>query len=154
MTCIVPMINWTNCYGIIRSYWTNCCGIIRSYCNHISFSGLSWSWNNNYLCNRSLSPLKLWVRIPLRRGVLDTKLCDKVCQWLVTGHWFSPSTLVPSINKTDHHNITEILLKVVLSTKTLTYISFSNIVYIETCLIDTLSKTHFLLGIVSCCYLF
>jgi hypothetical protein len=36
----------------------------------------SWSWSygswiNNYLCNQCLSPLKLWVRIPLRRGILD-----------------------------------------------------------------------------------
>ena len=34
--------------------------------------------------------------------------------------WFSPGTLVSSTNKTDHHNITEILLKVVLNTITLT----------------------------------
>jgi hypothetical protein len=32
---------------------------------------------------------------------------------LVTGQWFSP---VPSTNKTDCHDITEILLKVVLNT--------------------------------------
>ena len=25
-------------------------------------------------------------------GVLDTTLCDKVCQWLATGRWFSPGT--------------------------------------------------------------
>jgi len=42
--------------------------------------------------------------------VLDTTLCDKVCQWPATGLWFSPSTLVSSTNKTDCHNITEILL--------------------------------------------
>ena len=30
------------------------------------------SWCNNYLCNQCLSPLTLWVRIPLRLGVLDT----------------------------------------------------------------------------------
>ena len=41
-----------------------------------------------------LSPLKLWVRIPLRRGVLDTTWCDQVCQWLATGRWFSPCTPV------------------------------------------------------------
>ena len=29
-----------------------------------------------YLCNQCLSPLKLWVGIPFRRGVLDTTLCD------------------------------------------------------------------------------
>ena len=38
------------------------------------------SWIYNYLCNHCLSPLTLYVRIPLRRGVLDTTLCDKVCQ--------------------------------------------------------------------------
>ena len=30
----------------------------------------------NYLCNQYLSPLKLLVRIPLKRAVLDTTLCD------------------------------------------------------------------------------
>ena len=50
------------------------------------------------------------------RGVLDTMLCDNVCQWLATGPWFSQSTLVSSTNKTDCHDITEILLKVALST--------------------------------------
>ena len=57
--------------------------------------GLSWSWSYcswiyNYLCNQFLSPLMLWVQIPLRWGALDTTLCDKVCQWLATGRWFSP----------------------------------------------------------------
>ena len=44
------------------------------------------------------------------RGVLDKTLCDKVCQW------FSPITLVSSTNKTDRHDISEILLKVGLNT--------------------------------------
>ena len=44
-------------------------------------------------------------------------LCYKVCQWLVTGRWFSP---VSSTNKTDRHDIAEILLNVVLNTITLT----------------------------------
>ena len=50
------------------------------------------------------------------RGVLDTTLCDKVCQWLATGQWFSLGIPVSSTNKTDHHDITEILLKVALNT--------------------------------------
>ena len=54
-------------------------------------------------------------------GVLDTTICDKVCQCLATGRWFSMGTLVSSINKTDHHNITEILLKVALNTIDQTY---------------------------------
>ena len=40
-----------------------------------------------------------------------------VCQWLATGRWFSPGgTSVSSTNKTDHHDITEILLTVALNT--------------------------------------
>ena len=74
----------------------------------------------SYLCNQCLSPLTLWFPIPLRRGVLNTTLCDKMCQWLPTGSWFSPATLVSSTNKTDCNNITEILLKVALDNKTLT----------------------------------
>jgi hypothetical protein len=31
---------------------------------------------------------------PLRRGVLDTTLCDKLCQWLTAGQWFSLGTPV------------------------------------------------------------
>jgi hypothetical protein len=44
--------------------------------------------------------------------VLDTILCDEVCQWLAAGLWVAPGTPVSSTNKIDHHNITEILLKV------------------------------------------
>jgi hypothetical protein len=52
--------------------------------------------------------------------VLDTTLCDKDCQWLAAGWWFSPGTPVSSTNRTDHHDIAEILLKVALNTITLT----------------------------------
>jgi hypothetical protein len=38
----------------------------------------------------------LWGRISLRRGILDTTVGDKVCQWLAAGLWFSPGTLVSS----------------------------------------------------------
>jgi hypothetical protein len=79
---------------------------------HLSYD----CWIYNYLCNQWQSPLKLWVQTPLRRGVLDTTLCDKVCQLLATGQWFFPGTPVSSTNKTDRHNIAEILLKVALST--------------------------------------
>jgi len=64
---------------------------------------------------KCLSPLMLWVRIPLRRCVLDTTLCDKDYQWLAKGRWYSPGTSVSSTNKTDRHDITEILLKVALN---------------------------------------
>jgi hypothetical protein len=70
----------------------------------ISTEGPSWSWSYgswiyNNLCNQCLSPL-----------------CDKVYQWLAKGRWFSTGTPLFSTNKTDLHHITEILLKVALST--------------------------------------
>jgi hypothetical protein len=49
---------------------------------------------------------------------LHQTLCDKVCQWFATGRWFSPDTPVSSTNKTERHDITEILLKVALNTNT------------------------------------
>ena len=53
--------------------------------------------------------------------VLNTTLhvCVEIL-WLTTGPWFSPGTPVSSTNKTDRHDITEILLKVSLNTTTLT----------------------------------
>ena len=65
----------------------------------------------------------MWVCIPLRWGVLDTTLCDKVCQWLATGLCFSPFISISFTNKTGCHNITEILLKVALNTTILTLTS-------------------------------
>ena len=69
--------------------------------------------NLTSICNRYLSPISLWVRIPLIRcatfvlfllaivlsvfwiwlplwylQTLHATLCDKVCQWLATGGWF------------------------------------------------------------------
>jgi hypothetical protein len=65
-----------------------------------------------------------------RRGALNTTLCDKVCQWLTTGQWFSPGTSVSSTNKTDRHDITEILLKVTLNTITINRSYSTNIQFV------------------------
>jgi len=51
----------------------------------------------------------------LRGCVLDTQLCNKVCQWFAADRWFSPGTPVSSTNNTDRHDIAEILLKVALN---------------------------------------
>ena len=67
-----------------------------------------------YLCNRFPPPLMLWVWLPLR--VRITQVCDKVCQWLAAGRWFSPGPSVFYTNKTIRHNIAGILLKVALNT--------------------------------------
>ena len=85
------------------------------------------------------------------RGVLDTTLCDKVCYWLVTGQWFSPGTPVSSTNKTDRHDIANILLKVALSTINQTC-SHKNSVYIYLALEWTF---YFMKNCIkSCWYLF
>ena len=54
---------------------------------------------------------------------------DQVCQYLAVGRWFSLGTTVSSPNKTDCHDITEILSKVPLNTITpnLTIIRFCDI---------------------------
>jgi uncharacterized membrane protein YidH (DUF202 family) len=88
----------------------------------------SWScsWIYDYLCNRCLSPLTLWVRTSLRWVVLD-KLFDQVYQWLAACQWFS---LVSSTNKTDRHNIAKILLKVALNTITYLLNSYLDIFWV------------------------
>ena len=63
------------------------------------------------------------ARVPARLSKLQ-KGCtrpaaasDKVYQLLAHGWWFSPGTTASSTTKTGRHDIAEILLKVVLSTK-------------------------------------
>ena len=94
---------------------------------------LPWSWSYgswicNYICNQCLSPLALWVWIPLMARCTQCNILwcsDKVCQRLVAGRWFSPGTPVSS-NKTYCKDITEILLKVAWNAITLTLIHVNN----------------------------
>jgi len=89
--------------------------------------GVSWSygsWVYDYLCNQAPITTKVVSSNPTRWGVLDTTLCDKVCQWFATGQWVFLCAPVSSTNKTDRHDITEILLKVALCTITLTSLHF------------------------------
>ena len=84
-----------------------------------SWSSSCGTWIYNYLCNQCLSPLMLWFESRSWWGVLDTTLYDKACQWLVTGRCFLRVLPFPPPNKTNRHDITEILLKVALNTITL-----------------------------------
>jgi len=63
----------------------------------------------------------VWVRARLCRLQKGcTRLAaasDKVYQLIAHGRRFSPGTPVSSTTKTGHHDIAEILLKVVLNTK-------------------------------------
>ena len=80
-------------------------------CDNLKGCGYQWNYNKIYT---NISPMMLWVRISIRARC--TTLCDKVCPWLATGRWFSPGLSVSPANKSDRHEITEILLKVALST--------------------------------------
>ena len=83
--------------------------ICSEHSNYNSGAVVAWSygsWIYNYLCNQCLSPLVLWIWISIVARC--TTLCDKVCQWLVTGQWFSPGPPVSSTIKTNCHHIAEI----------------------------------------------
>ena len=71
-------------------------------------------WIMNYLCNQCLSPLKLWVCI-----VLMARCTRYNIMWSSLSV-ISLGTPVSSTNKTDCHDVTEILLKVALNIITLT----------------------------------
>jgi hypothetical protein len=91
------------------------CTLSSSYsCLYVRTSG-SWSHRTTYVI-RVYHPLSCEFVSSSRRNVFGTILCDKVCQWLATGQWFSLGTPVSSIHKTDRHDIIEILLKVALIT--------------------------------------
>jgi hypothetical protein len=87
---------------------TNCTeggGLTREHCSTV----------------RDIAWLITAIRNPLRRGVLDTILCDKDYLWLVAGRWFLQGIMVSFTNKTDH-DITEILWNVALNNITQSYI--------------------------------
>ena len=94
--------------------------ILYIFSSYVGLKGIgpSWSWSYgiwiyNYLCNQCLPPLKLWTRILLMASCTWYNfMWDKVCQWLEAGWLY-----FPGISSTD---INEILLKVALSTITLT----------------------------------
>jgi hypothetical protein len=73
----------------------------QSWCSKSFINkGVSWPWSDgSWICNQSQSPLMFSLRARC------TTLCDKVCQWLATGQWFSPGPPVSSTNKTDRHDI-------------------------------------------------
>ena len=69
------------------------------------------------------SPLKLWdLFLHMTRYIPYISLWDKICQWSLACRWFSPSSLIFSTNKTDSHDITEILLKVVFNSNNLVFL--------------------------------
>ena len=68
------------------------------------------------------------------QNVLDTTLCDKMCQWPATGRLYtSPVIPVSSSNKADRHDIAEILLKVANNIVTLIHTRQLILYYVIIC---------------------
>ena len=65
-----------------------------------------------------IPPIWLIQSVPVTTNIVGL---NPVCQWQAPGRWFSPGTLVSSINKSYRHDTIEILLKVALNN--ITYIS-------------------------------
>ena len=70
---------------------------------------------------------------------------------LATGQWFSPSTPVSSTNKTDSHDITEILLKVALNTinQTIHYIKNLSRKVINECVMFYMDMFYNMLSVIN-----
>jgi hypothetical protein len=76
-------------YLINQVYDVMVYGVQRHFPQHFSYTvavrliggGNRGTRGENHICE---SERRSW------RGVLDTTLCDKVCQSLATGRWFSP----------------------------------------------------------------
>ena len=58
-------------------------------------------------CNRHPITTKVMSSNPAHFEVYSIQHYVIVCQWLATGRWFSPGTLISSTNKADSHDITE-----------------------------------------------
>ena len=76
-------------------------------------------------------------------------VCDKVFQWLATGQWFSPGPPVSSTNKTDRHEITQILLKVALNTIKQTIKTWNTYLHVKLHKLRLLRKVSFTTNVVN-----
>jgi hypothetical protein len=96
----------------------------------------SWSddtWIYNYLWNQCLSPLKLWVQIPLMARCTRYNISDTVCQWLPTFQGFSPGT---------YHRRQLVFATIYLENLTLTTITYS-FTYSQVSLLVSLSLSMY-----------
>ena len=102
---------YEHCRKIYNSFVRALVTVERKRETLASFSDLFCS-----ACMYILSNIFYWKNVICLYILLETTLCEKVCQWLAISRWFFPGTPVSSTNKTDHYDITEILLKVALNT--------------------------------------
>ena len=86
---------------------------LKQYFTVLQFYFSCWS---SIQPSRFVHPSKLYPKLRMLSNLLShLSWTDKVCQWLAAGWRFSRGTLVSSTNKTEFHDITEILLKVSLN---------------------------------------
>ena len=110
------------CWCLLLCFSSECtCIILDNGCSSVPSVFLSTSkfiFRGCHVHDRIVVGFKVPIttKVMSSNPVHDEVLHDKVCQWLATGQWFSPGTPVSSTNKTDRHDIAEILLKVVLNT--------------------------------------
>ena len=91
------------------------------YLDSISMIFLFTFWH----CSNSVI---FFLFIILLLKVLHAIPYDIVCQWPSTGGWFSQRSPVSCTNKTNRHDITEILLNLTLHLMNLNHMIFSGIV--------------------------
>ena len=109
------------CFCIVLFQQLRVCYMYTQGLLHVLYSikckepSCSWSYGS-WIYNGAYHHLNCEFKSHSWRGVLDTILCDKVSQWLESCPKFSPGTPNSFTNKTDHHDITEIFLKVALNT--------------------------------------
>ena len=101
--------------------WGSPSSVVRKRANVLAsvcfLCRLIWYSAQPVIENESLYCIYVFICCTLQHtGVLDTTLCYKVCQWPASGRLLSPCSPVSSTNKTDQHDIAEILLKVALNT--------------------------------------
>jgi hypothetical protein len=104
--------------------WRYICSLYYTFSGWFFFSYvtyLSWRWRWRWRCEFESRSC---------RCVLDTTLC----QWLSTGRWVSSGTHVSSTNKNDHHDTTEIFLKVALNTNQCITFNFIICSYMYVCI--------------------
>ena len=104
---LIVLLNWLLFWYYIHVYYNvNGCGSLNKFPAVFQTQlGPSWrysygSWIHRWCCE------------------FESRSGRGVQQWLATGLWFSPGPPVSSTNKTDRHDIAEILLKVALNTIT------------------------------------
>jgi hypothetical protein len=131
--CMSMHLQNRNSYGLFRDLWSTYQIAHNNKIKYIFWHWLSigWIWKNWTCCfqmeyllilgKNTIVPQPIkWSMSWMRCIPYIIKLCDKVCQWLATGRWFSPVPPVSSTNKAYRHKIPDIFLKVALNTIALT----------------------------------